>query len=102
MADDNPELQSKLKELDLELEEGEITQKGGHSGIQFGSQELIRTQDTRKDGPSSCPNTLLLLVNQQGACAYIPQMIQRILPMMGLEPLLLRLSLKGQSLQDRR
>ena len=28
MAEDNPELQQKLKELDFELEEGEITQKG--------------------------------------------------------------------------
>lgn len=28
MAEDNPELQEKLKELDFELEEGEITQKG--------------------------------------------------------------------------
>ena len=28
MADSNPELQAKLQELDHELEEGDITQKG--------------------------------------------------------------------------
>jgi hypothetical protein len=31
MADSNPELQAKLQELDHELEEGDITQKGSVS-----------------------------------------------------------------------
>ena len=41
MADTHPELQAKLQELDHELEEGDITQKGSVSRIYYFSTPIL-------------------------------------------------------------
>lgn len=68
MAETNPELQAKLRELDHELEEGDITQKGSVPAVTVSPPSLFRQSRcaragpanaaaaTKSDAPSCCPS----------------------------------------------